>query len=154
MPAISEPPHLAQLTAAFEGIPHCRELGLKIVSLKPRLAVMALDYDDRLIGNPKTGILHGAVISTVIDTTAGLAAAASVPADSAVATLDLRIDYLKPAQIGKAIFGEAECYKITSSVAFVRGLVHQGDRDHPVAHCVATFMLNSTGFSIDQAAPR
>ena len=143
--------HLAQLADVFEGIPHCRELGLKIVSLSPRFATMRLDYSDRLIGNPQTGVFHGGVISTVIDTVAGLAASASVPATSAVATLDLRIDYLKPALPGKAVTGEAECYRLTKSVAFVRALAHQGDRDDPVAHCVASFMLNSTGFSITDA---
>ncbi len=139
---------LARLAAAFESIPHCREMGLKIISLAPRRAVMRLDYSDRLVGNPQTGVLHGGVISTVIDTAAGLAAAASVPAESAVATLDLRIDYLQPARPGKAITGEAECYRLTRSVAFVRALAHQGDRNDPVAHCAAAFMLNSTGFAV------
>lgn len=140
--------HLIRLAAAFEGIPHCRELGLKIMSLKPRRAVMRLEYSDRLVGNPATGVIHGGVISTVIDTAAGLAASASVPVESAVATLDLRIDYLRPALPGKAVIGEAECYRLTQSVAFVRALAHQGDRDEPVAHCVASFMLNSAGFSV------
>lgn len=140
--------HLQQLAAVFESIPHCRELGLKIVSLQPRRAVMKLDYGDRLAGNPDTGVIHGGVISTIIDTASGLAASASVPADATVATLDLRIDYLKPARPGKAVTAEAECYRLTNSVAFVRATAHQGDRDNPVAHCVATFMLNSAGLSI------
>jgi len=143
-----EDTHLAQLATAFEGIPHCRELGLKIISLEPRRAMMRLEYDDRLIGNPATGVIHGGVISAVIDTVAGLAASASVPVKSAVATLDLRIDYLRPALPGEAVIGEAECYRLTHSVAFVRALAHQGDRNKPVAHCVAAFMLNSTGFSV------
>ncbi len=140
--------HLAQLATAFEDLPHCRELGLKIISLEPGRAVMRLDYSDRLVGNPHTGVIHGGVISTVIDTAAGMAASSSVPVKSAVATLDLRIDYLKPALPGKAVFAEAECYRLTKSVAFVRALAHQGDRDDPVAHCVASFMLNSAGFSV------
>jgi|FLOH01.1.fsa_nt_gi uncharacterized protein (TIGR00369 family) len=148
MPDLPDDTHLAQLTAAFEGLPHCRELGMKIVSLQARRAVMKLDYSDRLIGNPQTGVIHGGVISTVIDTAAGLAASSSVPVISAVATLDMRIDYLKPALPGKAVIAEAECYQLTKSVAFVRALAHQGDRDEPVAHCVATFMLNSAGFSV------
>lgn len=143
--------HLSQLAAAFEGIPHCRELGLKIISLQPRRAVMELDYSERFIGNSQTGVIHGGIISTVVDTAAGLAASASIPVKSAVATLDLRIDYLKPALPGKAITAEAECYRLTKSVAFVRALAHQGDRDDPVAHCVASFMLNSSGFSVADA---
>jgi len=145
---MSDTPHLTLLATIFEGIPHCRELGLKIVTLEPRRAVISLEYSERLIGNPQTGVIHGGVVSTVIDTAAGLAAAASVPAETAVATLDLRLDYLKPASPGKAVICEAECYKLTRSVAFVRAFAHQGDRDNEIAHCVASFMLNSAGFSI------
>jgi acyl-coenzyme A thioesterase PaaI-like protein len=38
-----------------------------------------------------------------------------------VATLDLRIDYLKPACPGDEIIGEAHCFRLTN---FVRGVAH------------------------------
>ncbi|NQU57968.1 MAG: PaaI family thioesterase [Rhodospirillales bacterium] len=145
---------MKQLTKMFEAIPHCRELGLTITSLAPGKASLSLGYQDRLAGNPETGVVHGGVISTLLDTIAGLTAMSAVPATTPVATLDLRIDYLKPARPGMTIFAEADCFRLTSSVAFVRAAAHHGDNTDPIAHCMATFMLNSVGFTTDSQATK
>ena len=57
------------------------------------------------------------------------------------ATLDLRIDYLRPATPGKAVVGHGECYRITRSISFVRGQAHDGDPTDPLAHVAGTFMF-------------
>lgn len=143
---MTEPIDLKQLAEMYEAIPHCRELGLEMTSLAPGKACMSLAYQDRLAGDPASGVVHGGVISTLLDTVAGLAAMSAVPAHTPVATLDLRIDYLKPARPGETIIGEGECFRLTSSVAFVRATAHHGDAEKPIAHCMATFMLNAAGF--------
>jgi acyl-coenzyme A thioesterase PaaI-like protein len=56
------------------------------------------------------------------------------------ATLDLRVDYLRPASPGKTVIGRGECYRLTRSIAFVRGQAHDGDPDDPLAHVAGTFM--------------
>jgi len=137
---------LKQLAEMFEVIPHCRELGLEITSLEAGFASIRLDYQERLAGNPQSGVVHGGVISTLLDTVSGLTAMSAVSASTPVATLDLRIDYLKPAHPGETIFGEADCFRLTSSVAFVRGSAHHGDARDPIATSIGTFMLNSAGF--------
>lgn len=139
--------NLDHLRSIFDSMPHCSEAGLRVDSLSQGRAVMVLDYRDDLVGDPETGILHGAVITTLMDTVAGLAAIASVPDGTPVATLDLRIDYLKPATPGLSVFGVAECYRVTRSVAFIRGIAHHGDPLDPIANVAASFMLNSTGFA-------
>lgn len=138
---------LDHLRSIFDGIPHCREAGLRVDSLSQGRAVMVLDYRPDLVGDPETGILHGAAVTTLMDTVAGLAAMSSVPGGTPVATLDLRIDYLKPATPGLSVFGVAECYRVTKSVAFIRGIAHHGDPLDPIANVAASFMLNSTGFA-------
>jgi acyl-coenzyme A thioesterase PaaI-like protein len=57
------------------------------------------------------------------------------------ATLDMRVDYLRPATPGKRIVGRGECYGTTRSVGFVRGMAHDGDPGDPVAHVTGTFMF-------------
>ncbi|MFX5578868.1 PaaI family thioesterase, partial [Acinetobacter baumannii] len=56
------------------------------------------------------------------------------------ATLDLRIDYLRPASRGATVIGRGECYRLTRQIAFVRGQAHDGDPDDPIAHVAGTFM--------------
>ena len=41
------------------------------------------------------------------------------------------------------LFGHAECFKRTRSVAFVRGLAYDRDPADPFATCIATFMLGA-----------
>ncbi len=60
-----------------------------------------------------------------------------------IATLDLRIDYMKPATPGKDLLARAECYKLTRNVAFVRGVAYHDDPSDPIATSVATFMLSA-----------
>lgn len=57
------------------------------------------------------------------------------------ATLDLRIDYLRAATPHRTVIGRGECYRVTRSIAFVRGQAHDGDPDDPLAHVAGTFML-------------
>lgn len=144
---MSQTADLKQLTEMFDAIPHCNEMGMQITSLEHGKATMHLHYQDRLAGNPQTGVVHGGVISTLLDTACGLSAMSAVAASTPVATLDLRIDYLQPARPNEAILAQAECYRLTRSVAFVRATAHHGQGDTAIAHCVATFMLNSAGFT-------
>jgi acyl-coenzyme A thioesterase PaaI-like protein len=55
-------------------------------------------------------------------------------------TLDLRVDYMKPAEPHKPVYGFAECYKLSSSVAFTRAIAYQDSIDDPIAHAVGSFM--------------
>ena len=141
------PPNITHIIEAFERVPHCRELGITVVELHHGHGLMYVPYDEKLIGNPRTGALHGGVITTLMDTIGAVVVMASVPASTPLATLDLRIDYLRPAAAGRDIFASAECYKVTANVAFVRGLAYQQTFRDPLAHCASTYMLGATGFS-------
>lgn len=135
-----------RLTALFEQLPHIRHLGIRILELHCGRALMYLDYRGQLVGNPQTGVLHGGVVTTLLDSAAGAAVATRLSEARALATLDLRIDYLKPVRPCARLFGQAEVYSLTASVAFVRGHVYQGEPTNNVATAVATFMMGSVGF--------
>ncbi|MCA9582423.1 MAG: PaaI family thioesterase [Myxococcales bacterium] len=126
-------------------VPHNRALGLEIVTLSDRFASMRLPYRDELVGNPETGVLHGGAITALMDACAGGAVFMGLPEPAPIATLDLRIDYLRPATPGQAVVAEATCTKTTKNVAFVRGLAFHADREDPVASCAGTFMLSTKG---------
>jgi len=97
----------ARLRQVFEdSVPFNRVLGLKVESIDPAAPKLRFDMRPELIGNPARKILHGGVISAVLDTVAGFAIHLAVlsqkpqpAAEShfpAIGTIDLRVDYLRP----------------------------------------------------------
>jgi acyl-coenzyme A thioesterase PaaI-like protein len=50
---------------------------------------------------------------------------------------------MRPALKGETVIARCECVKLTKKIAFVRGVAHGGDPDHPIAHSAATFMMSS-----------
>jgi uncharacterized protein (TIGR00369 family) len=152
MPAANAP-DLARIVTAFAGIPHCRLLGMRLEEVRRGSGMMSVDWDERLIGNPRTRVVHSGVVTALLDTLCGLVVMATVPDGTPLATLDLRIDYLRPATPEQTIRAAAECYKVTASVAFVRGLAFHATREDAIAHCAGTFMLGGAGFSAAAAVP-
>ncbi|PCJ13640.1 MAG: thioesterase [Gammaproteobacteria bacterium] len=128
----------------FGNIPHANTLGIEFVSIERSKSCLKIPYKKELAGNPSTGTIHGGVIISIMDSVGGMAVFAALPAIEAIATLDLRVDYMKPAAIGKAVYASAECYKLTNTIAFVRGVAYQDDENDPVATCTAAFMRASS----------
>jgi len=139
------PERLKKLQANFfSSIPHARELGIEVTDIGPARGTLKIPYRDVLIGDPRTGIIHGGVITSLIDSSCGLAVFAALPRMEAIATLDLRIDYMKPAQPKLDIYAFSECYKLTRQIAFVRSIAYQDDINDPVATSVSAFMRASS----------
>ena len=88
-------------------------------------------------------VVFGGVITTLLDHASGLAVFCSLPELAAIATLDLRIDYLRAAEPGCDLVGRAECYKLGAQVAFVRGSAWDRSRDDPFASVHATMMIGA-----------
>lgn len=126
-------------------IPHNKALGLKVLAVARGLASMQLEWREEFVGNPETGVLAGGPLTAMLDGCCGMAVATMLREPKPFATLDLRIDYAKPAIPGKPVIAEAECYRITRSVAFTRAFAHQGDPKDPVAAAAGTFMLGTKG---------
>ncbi len=122
-----------------EALPHCRALGMKMLSIGDGEAVIAMEYDERFVGDPKTGVIHGGAVSALMDTCCGASVMSHARAPAMTATIDLRIDYMRPATPGRRITARATCYNVTRSVAFVRAIATDGDEERPVATATGTF---------------
>jgi len=127
----------------IEALPHARALDMKILTVEDGYAELELPYDERLIGDPRTGVIHGGAVSTVIDTCCGTAAMSHPKATGLTATIDLRIDYMRAATPGQAIVARARCYHITRTVAFVRADAVDADTENPVATATGAFTMGT-----------
>lgn len=121
---------------------HMVALGLRYVAHGADWCELALDYDRRLISDLGSGILASGPIVSLIDTATGAAVGLRHGA-APQATLDLRVDYLRPARPGETVIARGECYRVTRRIAFVRGIAHDGDVADPIAHVAGTFILRS-----------
>jgi len=124
---------------------HILALGLRFVASGEDYCEFAIDYDRRLVSDVNSGILASGPIVSLMDTAAGFAVWAKRGGFKPQATLDLRLDYLRPSRPGQTVTGRAECYRLTRRIAFVRGLAHDGDPNDPVAHLTATYMILGEG---------
>ena len=127
--------------AYVSGTPHSRALGLKFVHVEANAGTLKIEWREDLVGDAATGVIAGGVVTAMLDHVCGLAVLASITQPGSIATLDLRIDYLRPAEPRRDLCAQARCYRITRSVAFVRASAYEDTPDHPVATCQATFAL-------------
>lgn len=130
------------LTERLGRSPQGIALGLTILAVEPELILM-VPYRPELVGDPDTGVIAGGVVTTLLDFACGWATALALKEPTSIATLDIRIDYMRPARPGRDLLASAHCYKLTRTMAFLRGLAYDEDPSDPVAAAQSAFMLDS-----------
>ena len=126
----------------IEAIPHAAALRMRIEDLGPGRAAISMPWAEHLVGDPHSQVIHGGVVSALMDTCCGAAAMLHPSKPKSTATIDLRIDYMRPAAPGQRITARAECFHVTRSVAFMRAQALDEDGEHPVAAATGAFTLD------------
>lgn len=136
----------ALVSRFFGHVPHNVALGTTIDALRPGEAELRLPWKPELVGDPTRGVLHGGAITALLDATAGAAVFMALREPVPIATLDLRIDYLRAAIPHVDVVARAVCHRVTRHVAFARCEAFQRDADgqeQAVALANGSFMVGT-----------
>lgn len=98
-----------------EEIPFNRELGIHVVELDKGRAILGVPYKPSLIGDAQRPALHGGVISALADTCGGAAVWTAIGEGDRCSTIDLRVDYLRPARL-ETLHASAEVQRLGNRV--------------------------------------
>lgn len=134
---------LERVRAMMAWTPQGQALGVEATKIEGGHIWGRVPYKAELVGDPESGVIAGGVITTFLDQLCGMAAVLAMREPTIVATIDIRIDYMRPAEPNRDVIAHAYCYKIGKNVAFVRASAYENDEDNPIAHAVAAFMLNT-----------
>lgn len=133
------------VAAHLADIPFAVALGARLVDYSDTHCEIALPWREDLVGDPDTGVLHGGVVTAMLDNVSGIVAFKRDVDhnDEAVATLDMRIDYLAAATPGRELRFRAESHRRTRNVVFVRAVAFHDSVDAPIATANAAFMVGT-----------
>ena len=141
------------------GVRHAHVLGIELLAADKNGVRLLMPYQDKIVGNPVTGVIHGGALTTLMDQALGTSIICAIfPEFDITPTIDLRMDHMKPATPGKDIRCYASAYRVTSNVVFTRGFAYHDDENDPLCHCVGTFMRmgfsrTKDGWSINAPVP-
>jgi uncharacterized protein (TIGR00369 family) len=131
----------ARFMAYVRRLGHGGALGIDYVAHGEDWAELSLPYDEKLVGMVESGVIASGPIISLMDMATSIAIWVRLGRFRHQATLDLRVDYLRPATPGRTVIGRGECFGVTRSIAFVRGTAHDGNPADPVAHVTGAFMF-------------
>ena len=137
---MTENPLLERAKRFVSALRHCQVLGIAAHHASEEGITLVMPYAAHLVGDPQTGVIHGGALTSLMDTACGMATLCVLPEFEVCPTLDLRVDYMHPAEPHKPVYGFAQCYRVTTDVIFTRGTAYQDDPDQPICQVVGTFM--------------
>lgn len=135
---------------AMQGVPFSRWLGLTLTRITDDRVHAHLEMRDEFVGNPARNILHGGIISAILDTVGGFAALLGVFTQDRneaeidqispwLSTIDMRTDYLRPG-IGKSFTAEAYPLRVGNRLVVTRMELHS-DTGNLIAVGTGTYVI-------------
>lgn len=141
---MSSSPLVALLPQLASGAAHTHALGFSFDSLAGDRVRIRAPWRPELVGDLDTGVLAGGLVTTLLDHAGGLAVWVALERFEPIATLDLRVDYMRSARPRTDLIAEARCFRLTRSIGFVRAWAFEDHPEDPVAAAQAAYMLDSS----------
>ena len=113
-----------------------------MTDLREGYARIEVPIKPQYIGDPYRPALHGGLTSALADTVGGIAAFTMLEPDQRVSTVDMRVDYLRPASIDAPLVGEGTILRMGNRVAVTEMKIHQGEPDQPIARASAVYNVH------------
>lgn len=148
---MSNPELLNILPQLASGSAHTHTLGFKLESVDGEKVRLRAPYKPEFVGDPLTGVLSGGLVSTLLDHVSGLSVWLALDQFQSIATLDLRVDYMRAAAPGRDLIAEAHCYRLNRTMAFVRAWAFEDDPSDPVAASQAAYIIHKPSLRKDLA---
>lgn len=132
---------LMKLAKMFENTYFVQHLGMHFLKVEPGFVVMELPFQESLIGNPVIPALHGGAISSLVDTVGGACIWSKLALEDRVATLDLRVDYLRPGR-PESLLAQGRLVRLGNRVGISDlKAYHPRAEDRPVALARAVYNI-------------
>lgn len=142
---LAEGDPLRPLQKFCETVTYCKTLGMYAYSVEGLKVGLAMPWSEQILGDAERQLAHTGAVTTLIDSACGMAVLHRLRKPEAIATLDLRMDFLRPAPAGHIILCIAWCHRLTRNVAFVQAEACVEGLDEPIATASGSFMLLRPG---------
>jgi uncharacterized protein (TIGR00369 family) len=121
----------------LNNIPFNALLGLRLVRLHQDGVTIECRMRPELLNG--SGVLHGGVTATLADVAVGMALARHLGRPRAAATVEMKINYLRPVSQGK-IMARSHLVKVGSRLCCARVDILDAEK-RPVAAALVTYMI-------------
>lgn len=141
-----------RMAKVFFGSQHplFRTFGIEIVRFAAGKAVMQMPHSPRLAD--KRAALHRGALVTLLDTTCGLAIFSALDSLRPIATIDLRVDFLREIPPDSGLVADVECVGRTSRIAYIMGKGYAVGDKEPLALVAGSFAIDTLGPSLGSLA--
>ena len=129
-------PYIQALQDLIRDAPFPRLMGMRLEAIDMDSATIVLDIDERHF--QPFGIVHGGVLATLIDTATFWAAFLRLPPDAGLVNIDLKLNYLQPANAGR-LTATGRCIRPGRTLSYTEAHVRD-ERGDLLAHGTSTLM--------------
>lgn len=127
-------------------------MGVRVERFDAGHAELVMPYSDILADH--RGALHRGALVTLLDTTCGVAIFSAQSSRRQIATIDLRVDYLRPIPPGVGVRADVTCVAMNETVAYVTGRGLADDSGELLATLAGTFAIDTLGPAFGRAQKR